>query len=153
MTGPVLLCDDGSEAAGVAVQVAGTLLAGRKAIALHAWQPLSTGELMAATAGVLVDFPEADARRADAAAAAADDAARRAREAGFDATPLAVRSDGPVWETIITTASERDAAVIVVGARGLTGIGRAVLGSVSERVARHADRAVLVVHPHDAAGG
>lgn len=41
--------------------------------------------------------------------------------------------------------------MIVVGARGLTGLGRAVMGSVSQRVARHADRAVLMVHPRDAA--
>jgi nucleotide-binding universal stress UspA family protein len=126
-------------------------LAGREAIALHVWQPLTAGELMAATAGIMIDWTEVDARRADAAAEAAEDAARRAREAGFDATPLAVRSAGPVWETIITIAGEHDAAVIIVGARGLSGIGRAVLGSVSERVARLAGRPVLVVHPRDAA--
>jgi nucleotide-binding universal stress UspA family protein len=77
-----------------------------------------------ASAGLLVDWPDADARRADAAAKAAEEAARRAREAGFYATPRAVQTDGPVWEAITAIASERDAAVIVAGARGLTGIER-----------------------------
>jgi len=37
--------------------------------------------------------------------------------------------------------------VIVVGARGLTGLKHVLLGSVSEKVARHADRPVLILHP------
>jgi nucleotide-binding universal stress UspA family protein len=54
---------------------------------------------------------------------------------------------GPVWQAIVDTARERDAAVIVMGARGLTGVQHVLLGSVSERVVRHADRPVLVLRP------
>jgi nucleotide-binding universal stress UspA family protein len=42
-------------------------------------------------------------------------------------------------------ARENDVAVIVLGARGLSGLQQVLLGSVSERVVRHADRPVLVL--------
>jgi nucleotide-binding universal stress UspA family protein len=48
---------------------------------------------------------------------------------------------------IVETARAREASVIVLGARGLSGLQHALLGSVSEKVARHADRPVLVLHP------
>jgi hypothetical protein len=47
---------------------------------------------------------------------------------------------------IIEAANTLDASVIVLGARGLTGI-RAMLGSVSNHVAQHAHRPVLIIPP------
>jgi nucleotide-binding universal stress UspA family protein len=58
-----------------------------------------------------------------------------------------VEAIGPVWQAIVDVARERDASIIVLGARGLSGIKQALLGSVSEKVARHADRPVLLTHP------
>jgi len=55
---------------------------------------------------------------------------------------------GSVWRTIAVVAREEDAAVIVVGARGLSRVA-AVLGSVSARVSRHAGPPVLVAPPPD----
>jgi nucleotide-binding universal stress UspA family protein len=146
-TGPVLLCDDGSDDAARAVRDAAALLAGRPALALHVWQSVNRNP-MAALGGGLSALPaDLDEQLAGAAGAAAEQAAERARAAGFDAAPLAVESLGAVWQTILEVARERDAAVIVLGARGLSGVQQVLLGSVSEKVARHADRPVLVMHP------
>jgi len=49
-------------------------------------------------------------------------------------------------EQILELAAERDVDLIVVGSRGLTGFQRFLLGSVSYKVARSAERPVLVVH-------
>jgi nucleotide-binding universal stress UspA family protein len=57
-----------------------------------------------------------------------------------------ITSDGSVWASIIAHAEEQDAAVIVVGSRGRSGIKSALLGSVSTGVAHHCSRPVLVVH-------
>jgi nucleotide-binding universal stress UspA family protein len=144
---PILVCDDGSEAAARAVRDAGELLPGREALALFVWQSVTRNPL-AAMAGGLALLPEnVDEQSAKAAAEAAEQAAERARQAGFDAEPLTAEAVGPVWQTILDTARQRDAAAIVVGARGLTGVQHVLLGSVSEKVVRHADRPVLVMHP------
>jgi nucleotide-binding universal stress UspA family protein len=144
---PILLCDDGSDAAARAVRDAAELLPGRQALVLFVWQSV-THNALAAMAGGLALLPEdVDDRSAAAAAEAAEQATQRAREAGFDAQPLVAEAVGPVWQTILDTARERDAAMIVVGARGLSGVQKVLLGSVSEKVVRHADRPVLVMHP------
>jgi nucleotide-binding universal stress UspA family protein len=59
---------------------------------------------------------------------------------------------GAIPESITTTARIAGADLIVVGSRGLTGLRRGAparigLGSVSDRVARHAPCSVLVVRP------
>jgi nucleotide-binding universal stress UspA family protein len=49
-----------------------------------------------------------------------------------------------VAEVILSRAREARADLVLLGARGLTPLKTFFLGSVSQRVARHADRAVLV---------
>jgi nucleotide-binding universal stress UspA family protein len=46
---------------------------------------------------------------------------------------------------IVKLAEEIGAGLIVMGSRGLGGIRRALMGSVSDSVVRHALRSVLVV--------
>jgi nucleotide-binding universal stress UspA family protein len=48
-------------------------------------------------------------------------------------------------DEIVATAGDHDADLVVVGARGLGGMARLLLGSVSERVLRHARCPVLIV--------
>ena len=59
---------------------------------------------------------------------------------------------GKPEEEIVWLAAYLDADLVVVGTHGRTGIGRLVLGSVAERVARGAGCPVMVVRPknHDA---
>jgi nucleotide-binding universal stress UspA family protein len=53
----------------------------------------------------------------------------------------------PTWQGIVDTADEIDAAVIVLGSRGLKGAREAFEGSVSHQVAEEAGRPVLIVPP------
>jgi nucleotide-binding universal stress UspA family protein len=75
--------------------------------------------------------------------------AELARSSGFDAEARAALG-APTWETVVDVADELDAAVIVIGSRGLKGAREALVGSLSHEVAEHAGRPVLIVPPrHD----
>lgn len=71
------------------------------------------------------------------------DAATRAGEAGVEAT-TAVRTGIPHRE-ILDYAADRDADLLAAGTHGRSGLGRYLLGSVTEKVVRLADRPVLTV--------
>ena len=76
---------------------------------------------------------------------------RRALEAAVDeaakgfGSPTRDLPVGPAAETLQHLSAEVD--LMVVGARGLGALKRLLLGSVSERVLRHAACPVLIVHP------
>jgi nucleotide-binding universal stress UspA family protein len=84
-----------------------------------------------------------------AAREVAGQGAEIARSPGLDAearTALAA----PTWEGIVDVADELDAAVIVIGSRGLSCLKEILEGSLSHELAEHAGRPVLVVPPpHD----
>ena len=85
---------------------------------------------------------------ADAAQVAAR-GAELARSSGFEAEARGALG-APTWEEVVDVADELDAAVIVIGSRGLNGIREALVGSLSHEVAEHAGRPVLIVPPaHD----
>ena len=75
----------------------------------------------------------------------ADEGARIAQQAGLISEPVAVEAAGSVWKTIVEIADRDDAATIVMGFRGLTGLRALLLGSVSSAVVNHADRPTLIV--------
>ncbi len=78
----------------------------------------------------------------------ADAAAHRAAErvaAGLDAEPRIEASPVGAWETLVRVADKTDAALIVLGSRGLRGLRSLMLGSVSDGVAHHARQPVLIV--------
>jgi nucleotide-binding universal stress UspA family protein len=52
--------------------------------------------------------------------------------------------DRQLDDTIVRIAEERDTDLVVVGSRGLHGVKRFAMGSVSARVAEHAPCSVLV---------
>jgi nucleotide-binding universal stress UspA family protein len=154
--GPLLLCFDGSEDATHAIERAGALFVGRPALVVTVWE--STAGLgsfagLGATAS-MVNFVEFDRAAAEDGGRVAEEGVRVAREAGLEAEPLAVKATGPVWQAIIEIADRYDAATIVLGSRGLTGIRSMLLGSVSSAVANHADRPILIIrHPNEDASG
>jgi nucleotide-binding universal stress UspA family protein len=145
--GPLLLCYDGSDDATHAIQRAGELLAGRKAVVVTVWQP-TAGLGSFAWSGAtdsMVNFFELDRAAAEDGGRVATAGARIARAAGLDAEPLAVEAAGPIWRTIVETADRHDVATIVMGSRGLTGVRSMLLGSVSSAIVQHADRPTLVI--------
>jgi nucleotide-binding universal stress UspA family protein len=146
--GPLLICYDGSEDAKHAIERAGGLLADRPALVVTVWQPtadLGTFAGYTATADML-NFAELDRAAAEAGGRAADEGVRLAKEAGLEAEPMAIKAAGPVWKTIVETAHHCDAAAIVMGSRGLTGVRSMLLGSVSNAVLHHTERPTLVIH-------
>jgi nucleotide-binding universal stress UspA family protein len=53
--------------------------------------------------------------------------------------------EGDPADVIIQVANEQQADLIILGSSGLTGIKRFLLGSVSEKVSRHAPCSVMIV--------
>jgi nucleotide-binding universal stress UspA family protein len=87
-----------------------------------------------------------DQVRADRELAAASIVAR-GRAAGVPVRFLVW--EGDPGESIVEAAVAESADMIVVGSHGRGGIGRFLLGSVSEYVVRHAEVPVLVVRPSE----
>jgi nucleotide-binding universal stress UspA family protein len=146
--GPLLICYDGSEDAKHAIEKAGALLAARPALVVTVWQPTAALDSFAwsgTTAG-MVNFVELDRAAAEGGGRVADEGVRIAQDAGLEAEPVAIKATGPVWKTIVETADRKNAAAIVMGSRGLTGVRSMLLGSVSSAVVHHADRPTLVMH-------
>lgn len=70
--------------------------------------------------------------------------AGRIREAGIPAEEIVVEAESP-YEGILQVAEERKADVIVMGTHGRTGLVRAVIGSVADKVVRHSPVPVVLV--------
>lgn len=151
---PLMLCYDGSEDAKHAVRRAGELFAGGSALVLTVWQSTTVmGGLAWGGMAPMIDYAELDRASAEAAARRAQEGLEIARDAGLEAEPLVVNAGGPVWKTIIETADERRAGVIVMGSRGLTGVESALLGSVSSHVLHQGKRPTLVIPAEDIGDG
>jgi nucleotide-binding universal stress UspA family protein len=143
----VLLCFDGSEPAREAIVKAAGILRERRALVLHVYR--SAQELAIPYGGVAFgrETPNIAKEIMEHAHGVAEQGARLAREAGFDAEALHVEAHGRIPDTILDVARDRDAAVIVTGSRGLGGVKLALLGSVSAGLLHGADRPVLVLPP------
>jgi nucleotide-binding universal stress UspA family protein len=81
-----------------------------------------------------------------------DAEAERVRAAG-GAVAQAHLSMGKVDHEVVTLAQEMGAGLIVLGSRGWGGIRRALMGSVSDSVVRHAHCPVMVVRPEKQGAG
>ena len=146
VTGPALLCFDGSAEAAEAIRRAGVVLAKRRAVVLSVAIP-AEAELPLDPLGDLVGrlshlYRDWDEIAGQIAAEHAEDGCRIAAEAGFDATPLTVV--GKAAPTILDVAESHEASVIVLGCRRRRALD-ALLGSVSARVVQESVRPVLVV--------
>jgi nucleotide-binding universal stress UspA family protein len=143
MTFKKILCPiDFSEDSQQAMQVAAELARGSQAtlVLLYVWQPKQwmTDYGMQWPNEVLL---EAQATEEGKLAAYRVDAQR------LGAPEVAARLlRGEPWDQIVSAARD-DAAVdlIVMGTHGRTGLRRALIGSVAERVVRHAPCTVMVV--------
>lgn len=149
--GPLAVCFDGSEDARRALELVAELFPGRRVLVLSAWESwVSKSAPLLAGAGPVAGMEiELDEIAAEQAERTADFGVELADQLGLAAEALAIKARGvPVWRELLDTATEHDAAAIVMGARGLTGISRA-LGSISHGVVNHSTMPVLVSPPRD----
>jgi nucleotide-binding universal stress UspA family protein len=144
----IVIAYDGSENARHAITVAAAQIGPRQADVVHVWEPLaSAGSRLAIYApmgGATAQELEAEAARAQVTA---EEGARLAREAGFDAEPVTLRTEGPIASGISDYANEHAPSLVVMGTRGLSGAKSLILGSVSHYVAQHLRVPVFIVPP------
>jgi nucleotide-binding universal stress UspA family protein len=144
-----ILCPvDFSPASQQALRIAARIAADRDAelVVVHVWyvSPLVSGE-----------FPIP----ADALKAMADEEQQALARAVHEANAVGAHRvasrmiDGVPWDRIVDTArQDRECDLIVIGTHGRTGVARWMLGSVAEKVVRHAPCSVLVARGRDSDG-
>ena len=142
---PILLCYDDSEGSRRAIEAAAELFGHRRAVVLDIGAEITAAESLA-TLSPVAPGAAFEGLNTDDARRRAHKGAEYARHAGFDAEERSELAS-PTYEGIVNVADEIDAAVIVMGSRGLDGVHEVFEGSVSHAVAAHADRPVLIVPP------
>jgi nucleotide-binding universal stress UspA family protein len=146
----VLFAYDGSESAASAIAAAVGIVepGSAESVVLSVWEPLTVQALRAAKFGappaVPLDVADVDERSEQQAQELAEHGAQLAREHGYKARAISVADEENIADAILATADKVGVDLIVLGARGLTGV-RAFLGSVSNHVLQHAHRPVLVI--------
>lgn len=135
----ILLATDGSEEAALAAQTAADL-ARRTDSELHAVT------VTAENPYYNVGTTEEVERIRQEAQKVLDEQMQKVEEVGASVARAHLRV-GAVDEEIVLLAEEEGTDLIVLGSRGLGGVRRALLGSVSDSVVRHAHCPVMVVRP------
>ena len=137
----VLVTTDFSEAANAAVAVAQAFAArfGATLSVLHVHEPAPTLQERL--------IPKGSARHADAKAHAESRLAELATQLRLEDVSLYVVSDPSPIEGILKHVEAEGIDVVVMAAHGHTALERLLVGSVTERVVRHAPCAVLTVKP------
>jgi nucleotide-binding universal stress UspA family protein len=151
-TRPVLVAYDGSDEAKAAVREAAALFRDRSLVIVTVFEANLGMALMATRDPLAVGLPpdyetERAIERVERrhAIEVAEAGAELARSLGATAEPHAVPDEANVEETLAAIADERDAAVLVVGSRGLGRIKGRLLGSTSQGLLHRTRRPVLVV--------
>src|SRR4051794_5929158 len=88
---------------------------------------------------------QVDRAQEDHAERIAADGTELAGSLGLPAEPHVVPDEVDVADTLLDLAREVDAAVIVAGSHGVSGLRSHFVGGVSRKLLAHADRPVLVV--------
>ena len=155
--GPVLIAFDGSAAAREAVAAAARLLKPRRTIVVTVWDaglayatagtPPDVGMTPSVDPATVLNVDRALHEQAERVSAEGADLARALE---LDAEPMAVVDAGGVAQTILDLAHDHEAAAIVVGSRGLSGLRARLEGSTSKAVSKRASCPVIVVHESEA---
>jgi nucleotide-binding universal stress UspA family protein len=132
--------DTASEAVRQATQLARTL--GAKVYLVSAYEPVPASRLREERQQVPDDLqwlinPREDVDRT------LEECAVGMRAAGLDVETLA--REGDPADSILDVAEEKEADLIIVGNKGMTGAKRFLLGSVPNKVSHHAPCSVLII--------
>ncbi|MEO0324688.1 MAG: universal stress protein [Myxococcota bacterium] len=139
--GKVLVTTDFSEAANAAIGVAHGFAErfGASLSLLHVHEPAPTLQERL--------LPKGSVRHADAKAHAESRLAALASKLGLENVALHVVMDPSPIEGILKHVDAESVDVVVMATHGHTALERLLVGSVTERVVRHAPCAVLTVKP------
>jgi nucleotide-binding universal stress UspA family protein len=152
---PVMIAFDGSDASRSAIDAAAELFGDRHAIVVTIWEPAiayamsdlePTGPELSPIPVDIQGAQEIEDDLAEHARRTAADGAELAKAAGLDCEALAVADRVSVPDTLVDLARKREAAALVVGSRGLSGLRARLEGSTSSAVLRHAPCPIVVVH-------
>ncbi len=140
----IVVGTDGSDTAGQAVRQAVDLArsVGAKIELVSAYEPVPAQRLREERRDAPEDLQWAISPREDVDATL-EAAATIVREAGVD-VDIYPRQGDPA-DAILDVAEEREADLIVVGNKGMTGAKRFLLGSVPNKVSHHAPCSVLII--------
>jgi len=143
----ILIAYDGSDDAKAAVQHIAELVPGQPAVVVTVWeQYLQLLTRYPATSLLAAeDSEQIDNASRTQAESSAEEGAALARSHGLEATGHAVAVRDSIADTLLAEADRVNAGAIVVGSRGLGGLGSLLLGSVSHALLQRADRAVVIV--------
>jgi nucleotide-binding universal stress UspA family protein len=144
MFGSIVVGTDGSDTAKEAVRQAIELArsVGAELLLVSAYQPVSRVSLNREATPAPTDVQWMVSAREDVGSLLAQ-AASEAEAAGVAAQTF--ERQGDPADAILDVAEERDADLIVVGNKGMTGAKRFLLGSVPNRVSHHAPCSVLII--------
>jgi nucleotide-binding universal stress UspA family protein len=154
--GPVLFCFDGSDGSRGAMRAAADLINRPvDAVVLTVWETLATRLALAGafSAGLTTGGADLDAEEESNATSVAEEGALRAREHGYEASPMVRESFDGIPRAILEAADHVSARLIVCGQRGRGIIRSTLLGSVSHTLASHARRPLLIAPEHPAVDG
>jgi nucleotide-binding universal stress UspA family protein len=140
----IVVGTDGSETANEAVRQAVDLAKqiGARIELVSAYEPISEGRLREERTEVPEDVQWMVNPKEDVEATLSD-AKETVEGAGIDVETYARRGDPA--DAILDVAEERNADLIVVGNKGMTGAKRFLLGSVPNKVSHHAPCSVLII--------
>jgi nucleotide-binding universal stress UspA family protein len=151
MTTTILLCTDGSDLAEEALRAGVRVLArpDRYVVATIVSGPSPDALVdVSGMAGATMTLDEFDARQSAALTEGEATVAHAIEALGVEGAETRIVQGEP-GPAVCDLADELDADAIVLGSHGRRGIRRALLGSVSDHVVRHAGRPVVVVSPRD----
>jgi nucleotide-binding universal stress UspA family protein len=140
----IVVGTDGSETAGEAVREAIELAKslGASIELVSAYEPVSRQRLREEARQAPDDLQWMVNPREDVEATLSE-ASERIEAAGVSVTTYA--REGDPADAILDVAEERNADLIVVGNKGMTGAKRFLLGSVPNKVSHHAPCSVLII--------
>ncbi len=144
----ILLATDGSEEAALAAQTA-VDIAGKTNSELHVVYVGPSPEHVGMGPPLIADIPAPSQEQFSTEARQVLDAEVKQVEATGGTVGQAHLRLGAADQEIVALAEELNAGLIVLGSRGLGGIRRALMGSVSDSVVRHAHCPVLVVRKEE----
>jgi nucleotide-binding universal stress UspA family protein len=153
----VVIAFDGSPAARRAVEETARVFRSSRVLVVTVWEEgLAYVASTTPTEGMMMSpmvepsvALEVDRGVHENAERVSQEGAALAKSLGLEAQPLAVPDERDVARTILQVAEKHEAAAIVVGSRGLSGLRARLEGSTSKALLKHAPCPVVVVHEAD----